>query len=40
MSEKYSELNTTWKVMDVRDMELKDGEIDVAIDKGTREYIV
>lgn len=37
MSEKYSGLNTTWTVMDVRDMKLKDGEIDVAIDKGTRE---
>ncbi|KAJ8062278.1 hypothetical protein OCU04_008825 [Sclerotinia nivalis] len=36
MSKKYSHLNTTWAVMDVRNMKLEDGEIDVAIDKGTR----
>ncbi|KAI9644093.1 hypothetical protein NHQ30_007445 [Ciborinia camelliae] len=40
MSEKYSDLNTTWTVMDVRDMKLKDGEIDVAIDKGTLDAMI
>jgi hypothetical protein len=35
MEEKYKSLNTTWKVMDVRDIKLEDGGVDVAIDKGT-----
>ncbi|TEY86638.1 hypothetical protein BOTCAL_0005g00600 [Botryotinia calthae] len=40
MSDKYSGLNTTWTVMDVRDMKLKDGEIDVAIYKGTLDAMI
>ncbi|KAF7874212.1 hypothetical protein EAF04_002884 [Stromatinia cepivora] len=40
MSKKYSHLNTTWTVMDVRNMKLEDGEIDVAIDKGTLDAMI
>ncbi|RAL61318.1 hypothetical protein DID88_009454 [Monilinia fructigena] len=40
MSQKYSELNTIWTVMDVRDMKLGDGETDVAIDKGTLDAMI
>ncbi|EDN91448.1 hypothetical protein SS1G_00851 [Sclerotinia sclerotiorum 1980 UF-70] len=40
MSKKYSNLNTTWTVMDVRNMKLEDGEIDVAIDKGTLDAMI
>ncbi|CAD6440197.1 e348e4a1-4fd9-45a3-b1eb-fc42f559b4e1 [Sclerotinia trifoliorum] len=40
MSKKYSDLNTTWTVMDVRNMKLEDGEIDVAIDKGTLDAMI
>ncbi|THV48225.1 hypothetical protein BGAL_0261g00150 [Botrytis galanthina] len=40
MSEKYSDLNTTWTIMDLRDMKLKDGEIDVAIDKVTLDAMI
>jgi hypothetical protein len=32
---KYASLKTSWQVMDVRDLKLEDGSIDVAIDKGT-----
>ena len=35
MRTKYSELNTRWDVMDVRDLQIPDGSVDVAIDKGT-----
>ncbi|ESZ92329.1 hypothetical protein SBOR_7278 [Sclerotinia borealis F-4128] len=40
MSEKYSHLTTTWMVMDVRDLKLEDGEMDVAIDKGTLDAMI
>jgi hypothetical protein len=32
---KYASLKTSWQVMDVRDLKLEDGSVDVAIDKGT-----
>jgi len=33
---KYASLNTSkWQVMDVRDLKLEDGSVDIAIDKGT-----
>ena len=35
MREKYKALETTWEVMDVRDLKLGDESVDVAIDKGT-----
>ncbi|ELR06020.1 hypothetical protein GMDG_07731 [Pseudogymnoascus destructans 20631-21] len=33
MEAKYSELNTQWRVMDIRQLELPDRSINVAIDK-------
>ena len=35
MKSKYADLQTQWSVMDVREMQLPDGSVDVAIDKGT-----
>jgi hypothetical protein len=32
---RYSSLNTRWIVMDVRNLQLPDASVDVAIDKGT-----
>lgn len=32
---KYASLKTSWQVMDVRDLKLEDGSVDLAIDKGT-----
>lgn len=35
MKEKYQSLETNWKVMDVRRMDLENATFDIAIDKGT-----
>ena len=35
MKAKYSDLKTTWQVMDVRDLHFDNGSVDIAIDKGT-----
>jgi hypothetical protein len=35
MAAKYASLQTQWLVMDVRDLQLEDASVDVAIDKGT-----
>ncbi|KAH6675473.1 S-adenosyl-L-methionine-dependent methyltransferase [Halenospora varia] len=35
MKSKYADLQTRWEVMDVRDLRISTGTIDVAIDKGT-----
>jgi hypothetical protein len=40
MESKYSSLETTWRVMDVRKLELQDGSVDVAIDKGTLDAMI
>lgn len=35
MKAKYVDLSTEWSVMDIRDMQLENDSMDVAIDKGT-----
>lgn len=35
MKEKYSDIKTEWRVMDLRDLQLEDASVDVAIDKMT-----
>ncbi|OBT63790.1 hypothetical protein VE03_06952 [Pseudogymnoascus sp. 23342-1-I1] len=40
MESKYSSLETRWRVMDVRQLELPDGSVDVAIDKGTLDAMI
>lgn len=40
MEEKYASLNTNWRVMDIRNMELEDKSIDVAIDKATLDAMI
>lgn len=40
MKSKYADLETQWKVMDVRELELPDGSVDVAIDKGTLDAMI
>lgn len=40
MQLKYSSLETRWRVMDVRQLELPDGSVDVAIDKGTLDAMI
>jgi hypothetical protein len=40
MKSKYSDLKTRWDVMDVRELELPDGSVDVAIDKGTLDAMI
>lgn len=40
MSSKFSDLDTTWAVMDVRALQLPDASVDVAIDKGTLDSMV
>lgn len=37
---KYSDLKTRWCVMDVRELQLPDGSVDVAIDKGTIDVMI
>ncbi|RDW66924.1 hypothetical protein BP5796_09673 [Coleophoma crateriformis] len=40
MKIKYSDLDTRWKFMDVRDLQLPDASVDVAIDKGTLDAMI
>jgi hypothetical protein len=40
MMTKYSDLETRWGVMDVRELQLPDGSVDVAIDKGTLDAMI
>ncbi|KFY81058.1 hypothetical protein V499_00171 [Pseudogymnoascus sp. VKM F-103] len=40
MQSKYSSLETQWRVMDVRQLELPDGSVDVAVDKGTLDAMI
>jgi hypothetical protein len=40
MDAKYSELNTQWRVMDIRQLEIPDGSINVAIDKITMDAMI
>ncbi len=41
MKLKYSDLEeATWLVMDVRDLQLPDNSVDVAIDKGTLDVMM
>lgn len=40
MKAKYSDLNTRWEFMDVRDLQLADASVDVAIDKGTLDAMI
>jgi hypothetical protein len=40
MESKYAHLETTWRVMDVRRLELAKGSVDVAIDKGTLDAMI
>jgi len=40
MRSKYAALETQWEVMDVRDLKMHDGSIDVAIDKGTLDAMI
>jgi hypothetical protein len=40
MKTKYSDLETQWCVMDVRELQLPDGSVDVAIDKGTLDAMI
>lgn len=40
MKEKYASLNTTWRVMDIRKMEIEDKTVDVAIDKATLDAMI
>lgn len=37
---KYAELQTSWRVMDVRNLELATGTVDIAIDKGTLDAFI
>lgn len=40
MKLKYANLNSRWSVMDVRALELPDGSVDVAVDKGTLDAMI
>ncbi|KFY37501.1 hypothetical protein V495_07151 [Pseudogymnoascus sp. VKM F-4514 (FW-929)] len=40
MAAKYSDLNTEWRVMDIRQLELPDRSVNVAIDKGTMDAMI
>ncbi len=40
MSTKYAHLNQEWQVMDIRDIQLPDASVDVAIDKGTLDAMI
>jgi hypothetical protein len=40
MKSKYLDLETHWAVMDVRELQLSDGSVDVAIDKGTLDAMI
>lgn len=40
MKSKYAQLHSRWCVMDVRSLELPDGSVDVAIDKGTLDAMI
>jgi hypothetical protein len=40
MLTKYSNLETRWLVMDVRDLQIPDSSVDVAIDKGTLDAMI
>jgi hypothetical protein len=40
MKSKYSHMETRWCVMDVRCLELPNGSVDVAIDKGTLDAMI
>jgi hypothetical protein len=40
MKTKYASLDTRWCVMDVRELQLPDHSVDVAIDKGTLDAMI
>lgn len=40
MEAKYLALNTEWRVMDIRQLELPDRSVNVAIDKGTMDAMI
>lgn len=40
MESKYSDLNTNWRVMDIRQLEMLDRSVDVAIDKSTMDAMI
>lgn len=40
MAIKYAELQTSWRVMDVRNLELGTATVDIAIDKGTLDAFI
>lgn len=40
MQVKYAGLKSTWKVMDVRNLELESASVEVAIDKGTLDAFI
>jgi hypothetical protein len=40
MAIKYAQLQTSWRVMDVRDLELGTAKVDIAIDKGTLDAFI
>jgi hypothetical protein len=40
METKYAALNTEWLPMDIRNLELPDKSVDVAIDKGTLDAMI
>ena len=40
MKEKYKDLGSDWRVMDVRNLELESGSVDIAVDKGTLDAFI
>jgi SAM-dependent methyltransferase len=40
MKSKYAQLDTQWILMDVRELDLRDASVDIAVDKGTLDAFV